>query len=55
MTAYNYQCAGCCCTLYADPLSEEDEDYCWVMNGELCSTCQSEQDNLNNDDDDGYD
>lgn len=51
MTAYNYQCAGCYCTLYADAL-KEGEDYCWVMNGELCSSCKAKQDAQDYNDDD---
>ena len=46
--AYCYQCAKCCTTLYADPLPDH-EDYYYVITGELCSSCQMEEDS---DDDD---
>ncbi|MCA9460029.1 MAG: hypothetical protein KC550_05775 [Nanoarchaeota archaeon] len=42
MTAYHYQCANCGCTLYADSL-DEGEDYSYVMNGELCSSCKAKR------------
>ncbi len=51
MTAYHYQCAACCCTLYADALPE-GENYCYVTNGELCSSCQAQQEAWADDDDD---
>ncbi|MDA3508094.1 hypothetical protein MJ004_15660 [Acinetobacter junii] len=49
--AYLYQCAGCYKTLYGDALPE-GEHYNYIVNGELCSSCQAEQDNDYYDDDD---
>lgn len=49
--AYNYQCAGCYCTLYSDSL-QEGESYCYVVNGDLCSSCQAKQAAWDDDDDD---
>lgn len=42
MTAYHYQCARCYCTLRADA-RDEGESYQWVVNGELCSSCQAKE------------
>ncbi len=42
MTTYHYQCAGCGCTLHAEP-EKAGEEICYVMNGELCPYCQSKQ------------
>lgn len=55
MAYYLYQCARCATTLYSDALPE-GESYTYIMNGELCSTCQAEQEQEDwddgNDDDD---
>jgi len=42
--AYCYQCYECGDTLYADALSDEDNGYEYIMNGEICSSCQEAQD-----------
>ncbi len=51
MEKYHLQCAGCCCTLYADPL-EEGENWIYIMNGRLCHQCGAEKEI---DDDDDFD
>ena len=48
MEKYHYQCSGCCCTLSADPL-EEGEKWVYVLGG-LCSSCQAEEDDAQDDD-----
>lgn len=45
---YNYQCASCCCTLYADALPK-GEKYTSIINGSLCGSCRYEQEQSNND------
>ena len=40
--AYHYQCANCYCTLSMDPC-REGQGYYSVVNGELCSSCQTEK------------
>jgi len=49
MEYYNYQCANCYATLYGDSLPQ-GQSYTSVVNGEICSSCQAEQ--MQNDDDD---
>jgi hypothetical protein len=51
MTAYNYLCASCGCTLHADPLPEEESYYC-VTTGQICSSCQARLDTRFDDYDD---
>lgn len=46
-----YQCAECYTTLYGDALPE-GEHYNYIVNGDLCSSCQANQDNHLYDDDD---
>ena len=46
---YLYQCAGCATTLYGDYLPE-GEQYTSVINGDLCESCQHQQE-----EDDWYD
>jgi len=46
-----YQCAGCYTTLYGDALPA-GENYYSIVNGELCSSCQAEEDDYYDDDDD---
>lgn len=48
---YLYQCANCYTTLYGDSLAES-ESYNFVINGELCSSCQADEDNYDDYDDD---
>ena len=48
-----YQCAECYTTLYGDALPE-GEHYNSIVTGELCSSCQAEQDDDFYDDDDWY-
>lgn len=48
--AYHYQCANCYCTLSMDS-SEANEPMYSVVNGELCSSCQAEEDSYYEDDD----
>ena len=48
-----YQCAECCTTLYGDALPE-GEHYNYIVNGDLCSSCQANQDNHLYDDDDDW-
>lgn len=50
MTAYNYQCESCFCTIYSDPLPD-GERYYYVVNGDLCPSCQAQQDARFDDDD----
>lgn len=47
--AYHYRCADCYCALYLEEVEEGEPVYSAVT-GELCSSCEAEQDN---DDDDG--
>lgn len=51
MSAYHYQCANCYCTLHMD---EEPPDgvYYSVVNGDLCWSCEREQQAALYDDDD---
>lgn len=51
MAYYLYQCASCYTTLYGDALPY-GASYTSVVNGQLCSTCQSEQVRQQDDDDD---
>ncbi|MFW1852827.1 hypothetical protein ACG9XR_19980 [Acinetobacter guillouiae] len=46
-----YQCAECYTTLYGDALPD-GEHYNSIVTGELCSSCQAEQDDDFYDDDD---
>lgn len=50
MPAYHYQCAECYCTLHID---EEPKDgiYYSVVNGELCWSCERQEQELYQDDD----
>lgn len=52
---YHHQCASCYCTLSMDSDGqfegdEEDEDTVYVMNDEICVSCQREQDRYDDDD-----
>lgn len=38
-----YQCAECYTTLYGDSLPD-GERYNYIVNGELCDSCQADQD-----------
>jgi Zn-finger protein len=49
--AYHYQCAGCYCILYRQA-AENNEPIYSVVNGDLCSSCQSQKDAERYDDDD---
>jgi len=49
--AYHYQCADCCCTLYLDAAANNEPIYS-IVNGDLCSSCQSQKDVEVYDDDD---
>ena len=50
--AYHYQCAGCYCTLSLDASTNDAPEYS-VVNGDLCWSCQAENDaKLDEDDDD---
>ena len=49
--AYHYQCAGCYCTLYLEAAGNNEPEYS-VVNGDLCSSCQSQKDEEHYDDDD---
>ena len=49
--AYHYQCAGCYCTLYLEAAKKNEPEYS-VVNGDLCSSCQSQKDDEYYDDDD---
>lgn len=49
--AYHYQCAGCYCTLYLGAAENKEPVYSMV-NGDLCSSCQSKKDAALDDDDD---
>ena len=49
--AYHYQCAKCYCTLYLGS-AENNQPVYSVVNGELCSSCQAQEDAYNDDDDD---
>ena len=51
MSAYHYQCANCYCTLSLD---EEPANgiYHRIINGELCLSCEREQQAALYDDDD---
>lgn len=42
MPAYHYQCANCYCTLYMDE-EPADGTYYSVVNGELCFSCERQQ------------
>lgn len=46
-----YQCAECYTTLYGDALPE-GERYNYIVNGDLCASCQADRDNDLYDDDD---
>lgn len=46
MKKYHYQCSSCYCTLHADPL-EEGEKWVYVITGELCISCEKEQEMKN--------
>ncbi len=48
---YLYQCANCYITLYGDSLAE-GESYNFVISGELCSSCQADEDSYDDYDDD---
>ena len=50
MPAYHYQCANCYCTLHLDSVPE-DGTYFSVVNGQLCWSCEREQQQM----DDVYD
>lgn len=49
--AYHYQCAGCYCTLSLDAAASNQPVYS-VVNGDLCPSCQAQQDARLYDDDD---
>ena len=50
--AYHYQCAGCYCTLRLEA-AENNEPVYSVVNGDICSSCQTQKDaELYDDDDD---
>jgi len=49
--AYHYQCAKCYCTLSLGAEKNNVPVYS-VVNGDLCSSCQSEEDAVQYDDDD---
>lgn len=40
--AYHYQCADCYCTLYYEEARDGEPIYS-VVNGDLCSSCQSQK------------
>jgi len=49
--AYHYQCAECYCTLCLETARNNEPVYS-VINGDLCSSCQSQKDAEFYDDDD---
>lgn len=50
--AYHYQCAECYCTLNLEAAGVDEPVYT-VVNGDLCSSCQSQKEaELYDDDDD---
>jgi hypothetical protein len=49
--AYHYQCAGCFCTLSLGAAANNEPLYS-VVNGDLCSSCQAQEDARHYDDDD---
>ena len=53
MSYYLYQCAGCYTTIYGDALPK-GESYTYIVNGELCSACQTIQNNSYDDEDEWY-
>lgn len=50
--AYHYQCAKCYCTLNLEAAGDDEPVYS-VVNGDLCSSCQCQNEaELYDDDDD---
>jgi len=50
--AYHYQCADCYCTLNLEAAGDDEPVYS-VVNGDLCSSCQSQKEaELYDEDDD---
>lgn len=50
--AHHYQCAECYCTLNLEAAGDDEPVYS-VVNGDLCSSCQSQKEaELYDDDDD---